>query len=62
MYSAKYSETTALIILIGTLTLSAVNIYGTEFGSLSLKKTVLFFAAYDDIRSSANGFNSVKPL
>ena len=35
MYSAKYSETTALIILIGTLTLSAVNIYGTEFGVLA---------------------------
>ena len=34
--SAKYSVTSAPMTLAGTLTLSAVNTYGSEFGSRSL--------------------------
>ena len=43
--SAKYSVTSAPITYAGTLTLSAVNIYGMEFGSLNFVKTVTAGAA-----------------
>ena len=50
-----------MITLDGTLTFSAVNTYGILFGNLSFKNTVLLSAAYDFIKSSENGFSSVKP-
>ena len=40
---------------------NAVNIYGILFGNLSFKNTVLLSAAYDFIKSSENGFSSVRP-
>lgn len=60
-YSAKYSLTSAVITLDGTLTFNAVNMYGILFGNLSFKNTVLLSAAYDFIKSSENGFSSVRP-
>ena len=43
--SAKYSVTSAPMTLAGTLTLSAVKTYASEFGSRSYVKTTIFGAA-----------------